>query len=99
MSQIIDNTSRSRFELVEEGKLAFADYRLDDGVLVLPHVEADPALRGKGSAGRLMEGVLALARERGWKVRPICGYAAAYIARHPEAAVMVKSGHVDSMHG
>lgn len=86
MSQITDNTGRSRFELIEEGKLAFADYRLDDGLLIIPHVEADPALRGKGTAGRLMEGVLTLARERGWKVRPICGYAAAYITRHPEHA-------------
>jgi predicted GNAT family acetyltransferase len=84
MAQITDNTDRSRFELVEEGKLAFADYRLDDGLLILPHVEADPALRGKGTAGRLMDGVLTLASERGWKVRPICGYAAAYITRHPE---------------
>ncbi|GAA5129616.1 N-acetyltransferase [Luteolibacter yonseiensis] len=86
MSRITDNTSRSRFELIEEGKLAFADYRLDDGVLILPHVEADPALRGRGAAGRLMDGVLTLARERGWKVRPICGYAVAYITRHPEFA-------------
>lgn len=86
MSQITDNTARCRFELAEEGKLAFADYRLDDNVLILPHVEADPALRGKGTAGRLMAGVLTLAAERGWKVHPICGYAAAYMTRHPEYA-------------
>ena len=86
MSQITDNTTLCRFELIEEGKLAFADYRLSDGVLILPHVEADPALRGKGTAGRLMNGVLELARERGWKVRPVCGYAAAYIQRHREYA-------------
>ena len=84
MNPITDNTARNRFELVEEGKLAFADYRLDGHVLVLPHVEADPALRGHGAAGRLMAGVLEVARERGWKVRPVCGYAAAYIERHPE---------------
>ena len=84
MSSITENTASNRFELVEEGKLAFADYRLDGGVLILPHVEADPALRGKGTAGRLMAGVLKLARERGWKVRPICGYAAAYVERHAE---------------
>jgi predicted GNAT family acetyltransferase len=84
MIEITDNTARSRFERVEEGKLAFADYRLSGNVLILPHVEADPALRGKGAAGRLMEGVLDLAKAKGWKVRPICGYAAAYIERHPE---------------
>ena len=84
MSVITDNNARSRFELNEEGKLAFADYRLDGDLLTLPHVEADPALRGKGTAGRLMAGVLELAREHGWKVRPICGYAVAYLERHPE---------------
>ncbi len=83
MSQLTDNTARSRFEWTEEGRLAFADYRMDGALLILPHVEADPALRGKGSAGRLMTAVLDLARERGWKVRPVCGYAAAFIQRHP----------------
>lgn len=90
MSAITDNSARGRFELVEEGKLAFADYRLDGGILILPHVEADPALRGKGTAGRLMAGVLELARERGWKVRPDCGYAAAYMERHPEYAGLLE---------
>lgn len=84
MNPITDNPSRRRFELIEDGKLAFADYRLEGDLLILPHVEAAPALRGTGAAGRLMDGVLDLARENGWKVRPICGYAAAYLQRHPE---------------
>lgn len=83
MNEVTDNQEESRFERIENGKLAFADYVLSDGILVLPHVEADPALRGTGAAGRLMEGVLAVARQSGWKVRPICGYAVAYIQRHP----------------
>ena len=84
MSEIIDNTEKRRFELMEEGKLAYADYVREGGVLTIPHVEADPALRGRGTAGRLMEGVLGAARAEGWKVAPVCGYAAAYIRRHPE---------------
>lgn len=83
MPTLTDNNFLHRFEWTEEGKLSFADYQLDDDLLILPHVEADPALRGKGSAGRLMTAVLDLARERGWIVRPICGYAAAFIQRHP----------------
>jgi predicted GNAT family acetyltransferase len=82
MSEVVDNTERSRFELVENGRLAYADYRRDGSRLVIPYVEADPALRGAGAAGRLMEGVLATARAEGLKVVPICGYAAAYIRRH-----------------
>lgn len=86
MTSVTDNTARHRFELEEGGKLAFADYRLTDGRMIIPHVEADPALRGGGAAGRLMEGVLAHAREEGLKVVPLCGYAAAYMRRHKEHA-------------
>ncbi len=82
--QVHDNPARQRFELCEDGKLAFADYLIRAGTLVIPHVEADPALRGRGTAGRLMSGVLEIARSRSLKVRPICGYAAAYIHRNPE---------------
>lgn len=84
MNRISNNTDKSRYELTEEGKLAFAEYHVRDGVLVIPHVEADPALRGKGAAGRLMEGVVAEARREGLKIAPVCGYAAAYLQRHPE---------------
>ena len=84
MTGVIDNAAAKRFELIEQGLLAFADYRLSEGQLVLPHVEAAVPLRGTGAAGRLMEGVLTLARQRGLKVVPLCGYAVAYIGRHPE---------------
>ena len=83
MTTLTNNSARSRFEWIEDDKIAFADYRMDGGVLVLPHVEADPALRGKGAAGSLMTAVLDHARQRGWKVRPICGYADSFIQRHP----------------
>lgn len=79
-----DAPTRSRYELEAAGGLAYADYRREDGVLVIPYVYAEPALRGSGAPGRLMEGVLARARAQGLKVAPVCGYAAAYIRRHRE---------------
>jgi predicted GNAT family acetyltransferase len=81
---VIDNRAQSRFELTEQGQTAFADYSRRDGVLVIPHVESPVALRGQGTAGRLMEGVVALAREEGAKITPLCSYAAAWLQRHPE---------------
>ena len=84
MNPVTDNAARNRFELIEEGKLAFANYRRQGDVLVIPHVEADPELRGRGTAGRLMEGMLELARRQNLKISPLCGYAAAYLERHPE---------------
>lgn len=89
MTEVTDNTERRRFELVENGLTAFADYRLHRGVLVLPHVEAPVPLRGTGAAGRLMAGLLELARARGLKVMPTCPYAAAYIRRHPQYGDLV----------
>ena len=81
-----DAATRGRFELAHDGALAYADYRLEGDVLVITYVHADPALRGTGAAGRLMEGVLARARARGLKVRPVCGYAAAHMRRRREHA-------------
>lgn len=85
MSQdVTDNVERSRFELTEHGLTAFADYRRRGEVLVIPHVEAPMPLRGKGTAGRLMAGMLDQVRARGEKVVPVCPYAAAFIRRNPQ---------------
>jgi predicted GNAT family acetyltransferase len=64
----------------------FADYRREGRALVIAHVEADPVLRNTGAAGRFMHGLADWARERGERLRPRCGYAVAWFARHPEAA-------------
>ncbi len=85
-SAVADNAARGRFELVQDGLTAFATYKRHDGKLVIPHVEAPPALRGTGAAGRLMEGVVAAARANGEKLVPLCPYAEAWMSRHPEHA-------------
>ena len=83
-----DNPQRGRFELAVDGLLAFADYRRDGDRLIIPHVEADPALRGTGAAGRLMEQVAKTARAEGMKITPLCSYAAAWLKRNdPDLAV------------
>ena len=43
------------------------------------------ALRGKGTAGRLMDGIAALARVQNYKIVPTCPYAVAWFKRHPDA--------------
>ncbi|MDR3512900.1 MAG: GNAT family N-acetyltransferase [Caulobacteraceae bacterium] len=83
---VVDNRAQGRFELTEEGLTAFASYSRRAGALVIPHVEAPVPLRGKGTAGRLMEGVARHARAEGVKIIPLCPYAAAWLKRHPEYA-------------
>ncbi len=79
-----DNSAQGRFELTEGGHVAYASYRIADGRMLIPYVEAAVPLRGTGAAGRLMERVAGQARARGLKVVPLCGYATSWFRRHPE---------------
>ncbi|MBX9991094.1 GNAT family N-acetyltransferase [Phreatobacter oligotrophus] len=81
-----DDTARSRFELDVDGRTAFARYRRQDERLVIEHVEAEPALRGTGAAGRLMERIVAVAAAENRSIVPLCGYAASWLRRHERRA-------------
>ncbi|ATY33311.1 GNAT family N-acetyltransferase [Sphingomonas psychrotolerans] len=84
MSDVRDNTDEQRFELVEQGHLAFAEYQIEGEVITFTHTVVPASLQGMGVGSRLIEGALADVRSRGLKVRPQCSFVAAYIARHPE---------------
>ncbi|WP_341895545.1 GNAT family N-acetyltransferase [Ferrovibrio terrae] len=87
MSEIVtDNMARSQYELPVAGQTVFARYRRQDGVVSILHVEAPVSLRGSGAAGRLMQGIVELARSQNEKLVPLCSYAAAWMRRHPESA-------------
>jgi predicted GNAT family acetyltransferase len=84
MSELRNNCERSRYEMEEAGETAYADYRLNGEHLFVDYVYAPPALRGTGTAGRLMAALSADARAKGLKITPICGYAAAWLRRSHE---------------
>lgn len=83
---VTDNLDRRRYELrVDERIVSIADYEMvDDSVLLVPHVETDPELRGRGMADRLMRGLLDDLRAHDRRINPVCPYAAAYLRDHPE---------------
>ncbi len=83
---VSDNTALGRFELEETGLVAFANYRRTGNEVTIPHVEAPPALRGKGTAGRLMTGIVEKARVEGFRIKPTCSYAVLWFRRHKVAA-------------
>lgn len=86
MSNVTDNTARSQYELPVEGETVFARYRRTGDTVEILHVEAPVSLRGSGASGRLMQGIVDLARQNNEKLVPLCSYAAAWLKRHPEAA-------------
>ena len=81
-----DNQAESRFEREENGLLAWAEYRIRDGKYLIPHVEAEPPLRGTGAAGRLMQDIVDHARAQQLVIVPRCSYARAWFQRHREAS-------------
>ena len=82
---MIDNKDESRFEREEKGLLVWANYRVRDGKVQIPHVEAEPPLHGTGAAGRLMQDIVDHARAGQLVIEPRCSYARAWFKRHAEA--------------
>jgi predicted GNAT family acetyltransferase len=89
MSDIRDNPARNRFEMVEDGDIAFVAYRRDGNRIALTHTEVPEALAGQDIGSKLVRGVLDRLRAADATVVPLCELVAAYIERHPEYRDMV----------
>ena len=52
-------------------------------VLTIDHAGVPQAVGGRGIAGALVQAAFDAARAKGWKARPACSCADAWLARHP----------------
>ena len=84
--QLVTN---GRFEIEQDGHIAYLEYNLTGKVLQLIHSEVPEALRGRGIAAELARSALDWARENGVKVDVICPSVAAYMEKHPEYSDLV----------
>jgi uncharacterized protein len=85
-NNVRDNTGRHRFELDADGHVAFSNYRRDGGTINILHTEVPKELNGRGIGSTLVRGLLDIARAQRLTVKPLCPFASAYIAKHPEYA-------------
>jgi len=81
-----NNTVLNRYELGVDGAIAFAEYRLAPGKVIITHTETPRALRGRGIASKLVQGALEQIRADGLKVVAGCGFVVDYLEKHPEFA-------------
>jgi uncharacterized protein len=63
-----------RFTMSTANGDAFVTFRWQGEVMVLPHAEVPPALRGTGAGARLANGVFAEIEAMGIKARPTCPF-------------------------
>jgi predicted GNAT family acetyltransferase len=54
------------------------------GVRVATHTGVPPSMQGRGIAAKLVDALIADAREQGFKIVPACSYVASQFKRHPE---------------
>lgn len=81
-----DNPDQQRFEVTVDDTFAgVADYRIDDGKVLMPRVEILPQFEGKGVGSALVKQALDTIREENWgSVVPMCPFVDVWIRRHPE---------------
>ena len=73
-----------RFEIEQDGAVAFLEYSLAGKILELVHTEVPEKMKGTGAGSSLVQSALQWAREHQVKVDVICPFAAAYLEKHPE---------------
>jgi chromate reductase, NAD(P)H dehydrogenase (quinone) len=90
-AELVDRSvsdAHGRFELRlggENGSLAgFADYRIVDGSVELPHTVSDPAYSGQGIGSALVRAVLDSFVAEGKRVIPTCSFVSTFIDKNPD---------------
>jgi uncharacterized protein len=85
-----DETSHGEYRADLRGadRPAILTWRALGPLRIAEHTFVPPAMRGRGVAQRLVEALVADAREQGFRIEPRCSYVDALFRRHPEWAAV-----------
>jgi uncharacterized protein len=83
-SPVVQNESKSRFEMKVGEQFAVAEYRREGDRMLFTHTEVAPQFRGHRLAERVVLFGLDVARQENLRVVPVCSYVAHVLQRHPE---------------
>jgi hypothetical protein len=80
------DTSKGSWYIERDGaRVAEMTYsKAGESRIIIDHTEVDPSLKGQGVGKALVESAVEWARVSGVKILPLCPFAKAMIARHPE---------------
>jgi uncharacterized protein len=80
---VVDNQASARFELEENGAVAFLLYKRTPDSLTIVHTEVPAVMRGRHLGDVLVQAAVASARRDGLRLVVVCPFARAYLKRHP----------------
>lgn len=85
--QPIHEKDKKRFALYDgESEIGYLSYTEQaPGVISADHTIVHPEYEGQGHAGRLLDAIVAYAREENLKIIPICAYVKKRFNEDPEA--------------
>lgn len=87
-----DNGSKARYVLRPEGESEEAELtfsRASDTLVIVDHTGVPDSFRGRGYGKLLAERVVADAREKGFRIVPLCPFFKAQAARNPDWADVI----------
>lgn len=86
------NAEAERYEIFVDGRRAgFTEaHPLEDGTVLFPHTEIDPAFEGQGLASRLVAGALDDIRSHDLRIKVTCPYILGWLPKHPEYEDLVE---------
>ncbi len=87
-----DHGKKGRYVLRPEGKTEEAELtfsRASDTLIIVDHTGVPDTFRGRGYGKVLAERVVADAREKGFKIVPLCPFFKAQADRHPDWADVI----------
>ena len=82
--RIVESEDMISVEVDGVAKAVLSFYTESD-VCYVTKTYVDASLRGQGIASKLMDALIEKARRDGFKIKPICSYAASYFEKHPES--------------
>ena len=82
--QVVNNEAKHRFEIALGDDVAFAEYSLVQGGIILPHTEVPEEYEGQGIATQLVRSALDSVRARHLRVVALCPYVRAFLRRHED---------------
>jgi hypothetical protein len=81
----LNNVGRGAFVIEEnDERLGEMEIGIAGGNLVVYHTEVSDKLKGQGAGGKLLDAMVAHARQHQLKVVPLCPYVLAQFKRHTE---------------
>ena len=64
--------------------------KINDDTICITHTYVDDSLRGQGIAKKLVEKVIKIAEDEGYKITATCSYARSYFNKYPSDLYVVK---------